>query len=366
MKKMKVGLIGCGSISGRYLESARTLYSDIYEITALADIRPEAAESRAREYSIPTVLTPDELIHDSEIDLVLNLTIPQAHTDVICSALDAGKHVYTEKPFGVSREEARRIMDAMKRSGKRVGCAPDSFMGMPAQTAAKAVADGWIGDVFGANCLCIHPTHGNENWHPEPFSYYQRGAGPMPDMGAYYLNQLIAIIGPASSVFALETLNFPERMVNTQPHKGECIHVEVPTHVVSLIQFQSGATVTFMNTLDVWNSRQPWIEIYGTKGTLILPDPNHYVGDVLISRLSFGEDKWTKLPPLTEYENTTRGAGLADMIRSIQENRPHRASAEMALHVADIIQAFEESAATGKMIHLTTSCTQPLGRWKDE
>jgi len=331
----------------------------------VADIRPEAAQARAQEFSIGKALTPEQLIHDPEIDIVLNLTTPQAHENVICRALAAGKHVYTEKPFGICREEAQRIMDAMHVSGKRVGCAPDSFMGMPAQTAIKAIESGYIGTVFGANCQCTHPTHGNENWHPEPFSYYQKGAGPMPDMGAYYLNQLIAMMGPAQRVMSMQTLNFPERVINTHPHKGEIIHVDVPTHVVSLIQFCSGATVTFMNTLDVWNSRQPWMEIYGTKGSLILPDPNHYQGDVLISRLSFGENNWEKLPSLTEYENTRRGVGLADMVRAIQENRPHRASAELAFHVTDIIQAFDDSAVSGQAYRLSTTCGRPKPLWID-
>ena len=363
MKKMKVGIVGCGMISAHYLKFSRELYSDYFEITAVSDILPEAAKKRAEEFGVARVLTPDELIHDPDIDIVLNLTVPTAHTEVICSALEAGKHVYTEKPFGVSRGDAQKIIETMHRTGMRVGCAPDTFMSMPVQSALKAIESGYIGDVMGANCLCIHPTHGNENWHPQPFFFYQKGAGPMFDMGAYYLNILIAMMGPARSVMCMQTMNFPERLVKTEPHRGEYIHVEVPTHVVSLIQFASGATVTFMNTLDVWNSRQPWMEIYGTKGTLILPDPNHFQGDVMISRLSYGEDKWTKLPELLEYKDTQRGAGLADMVAAIQENRPHRASAEMACHVVDIINAFDDSARTGQAWDLTTSCERPLGRW---
>ena len=364
MKKMRIGLIGCGMISRTYLANARDLYSDDYEIVAVADIRAEAAKKCAEEFGIAKVLTPEELIHDPEVDLVLNLTVPMAHTDVICQALEAGKHVYTEKPFGVSREDADRIFRTMEKSGKRVGCAPDTFMSMPVQTALKAIESGYIGEIMGANCQCIHPTHGNENWHPEPFFFYQKGAGPMFDMGAYYLNILISLMGPARSVMCMQTLNFPERLVKTQPHKGEYIHVEVPTHVVSMIKFCSGAVVTFMNTLDVWNTKQPWIEIYGTKGSIILPDPNHFQGDVLISRLSFGEDKWIKLPDLLEYQDTQRGEGLADMVRAIRENRPHRASAEMARHVVDIINAFDDSAASGREYVLSTTCTPPEGRWK--
>lgn len=366
MQKLKVGLIGCGSISDRYLKYGQELYGDAFEIVALADIREEAARQRAQEYHIARVLTPDELIHDPDIDVVLNLTVPKAHTDIICQALRAGKHVYTEKPLGISYQEAQQIQQLAQQMNRRVGCAPDTFMGMPAQTAIRAIENGYIGKVFGANCLCIHPTHGNENWHPEPSPYYQKGAGPMFDMGAYYLNQLIAIMGPVQSVMCMQSLNFPQRKIKTQPHKGEIIQVEVPTHVTSMLEFSSGAIVTFMNTLDVWNSRQPWIEIYGTEGTIILPDPNHFTGDVLISRLEFGEDKWTKLPPLTEYQDTQRGAGLADFSYAIQENRPHRASLEMACHVMETIEAFDRSAESGQRYTLTTTCDRPRGRWEKD
>ena len=187
----------------------------------------------------------------------------------------------------------------------------------------------------------------------------------MLDMGAYYLNQLIALMGPVKSVTAMQTTNFKERLISTEPHKGEYIHVEVPTHVVSLLQFASGAVVTFMNTLDVWNSRQPWIEIYGTEGSLILPDPNHFKGDVLISRLSYGDDKWSQLPGIEEYRDTQRGVGLADMVRAIEQNRPHRASAEMACHVMDVIEAFDDSANSGQTCMITSTCEPPKGRWEE-
>ena len=366
MKKMNIGLIGCGSISHTYLKNAKELYADSFVITAVSDLRREAAEAKAREFGIPKVLTTEEMLTDPEIDLILNLTVPNAHRDIIIRSLEAGKHVYTEKPFGVSREDAAAIMEAMRRTGMRLGCAPDTFMGMPFQTALKAIKSGYIGRVMGANCLCIHPTHGNENWHPEPFFFYQPGAGPMFDMGAYYLNMMIGAMGPATRVMCMQTMNYKERRVNTMPHKGEYIHVEVPTHVVSLIEFASGAVVTFMNTLDVWNSRQPWIEIYGTEGTLILPDPNHFTGDVLITRLGYGPDAWQKVPDLVEYKDTQRGAGLADMIEAIQTNRPIRPSAEMACHVNEIINGCDISAETGAAYVLQTTCDAPKGRWESD
>ena len=361
---MKIGLVGCGVISKTYLKNAKELYADDYEIRAVSDVIPEAAAKRAEEFGVPKNLTPDEMLRDPEIELILNLTPPTAHTDIICRALRAGKHVYTEKPFGITTKDAAEILRCAKQAGKRVGSAPDTFLSMPVQSALKAIESGYIGDVMGGNCLCIHPTHGNENWHPEPWFYYQKGAGPMQDMGAYYLSVLIAMMGPIQAVACMQTMNFKERLIATQPHKGEKIRVEVPTHVISLIRFASGAVVTFMNTLDVWNSRQPWIEIYGTKGTLILPDPNHFKGDVLISRLSYGEDQWTPVPLLLEYRDTQRGIGLADMTRAIRENRAQRANAEMANHIVEAINGFDTAAGTGKEYVLQSTCAKPEPRWK--
>ncbi len=366
MKRMRVGLIGCGSISQTYLKNSKGIYADSFEIVAVSDIRREAAEAKAKEFGIAKVLTTEEMLAAPEIDVILNLTVPTAHRDIIIRALEAGKHVYTEKPFGVSMDDSNAIMAALKKSGKQLGSAPDTFMGMPCQTALKAIKSGYIGDVMGANCLCIHPTHGNENWHPEPFFFYQRGAGPMFDMGAYYFNMLIPMMGPAKRVMCMQTMNFKERLINTMPHKGEYIHVEVPTHVVSLIEFASGATVTFMNTLDVWNSKQPWIEIYGTEGTIILPDPNHFSGEVLMTRLGYGENAWVKVPDLVEYKDTQRGAGLADMCKAIAEGRPIRPSAEMACHVNEIINACDIAAETGSAYTLQTTCEPPKGRWEKD
>ncbi len=361
---MRVGLIGCGSISAAYLKNAKELYSETFTITAVSDLRTEAAEKRADEFGIGKVLSTEEMLYDPEVDIILNLTVPAAHREIIIRALEAGKHVYTEKPFGISTEDAEAILEAQKRSGKCVGCAPDTFLGMPCQTAIKAIRDGMIGKVFGFNCICIHPTHGNENWHPDPFPYYRKGAGPMFDMGAYYLNMLIAIEGPVRSLTSMQTMNFDKRLVQTLPHKGEYIYPEVPTHIISLIEFATGTVGTFMNTLDVWNSKQPWIEIYGTEGTLILPDPNRFDGDVLISRLSYGPDAWETLPAPEDNRRTGRGVGLADMCDAICTGRLPRASAEMAAHVNEIINGFDIAAKMGTTRLMKTTCSAPLALWE--
>ena len=363
MEKPKIGIIGCGSISGNYLTSAKKAYSDIFEISAVSDIDINRAKKRAEEFEIRKVLTTEEMLKDDEIELVVNLTIPGAHHNITKSFLQAGKHVFSEKPFGINRTETADILETAKKYNKKVGCAPEIFLSMQVQSVIKCVQSGYIGNVIGAHCVCFHPTHGNENWHPEPLSYYQKGAGPMFDMGGYYFSALIAINGPVESVMSYETMNFPERTIITNPHRGEIIKVEVPTHVVGMFQFKSGAVGTFINTLDAWNTKQPYIELYGTEGTIILPHPGRFEGEALLSRFAYGENEWVKVPSLMEYKNTARGIGIVDMLEAISNDRSPRASGEFAAHVMDIIIAFDEASADKKMIKLASTCIPPNPRW---
>jgi len=186
----------------------------------------------------------------------------------------------------------------------------------------------------------------------------------MFDMGAYYFNALVTLVGPIESVMSYQTLNFPERTINTLPHRGETIHVEIPTHVVGMFKFKNGTVGSIINTLDAWNSRQPWIEIYGTEGTIVLPDPDRFDGELFLSRNAYGMDKWTKVPELVEYKDTNRGIGIVDMISAIANGRPLRASGELACHIMDILIAFDEAALEKKMIPLATNCTPPRPRWE--
>jgi predicted dehydrogenase len=361
---MKIGVIGCGSIGSHYLSNAKKLYSDFYEVCAVSDINMDLARKRAEEFEIKRAETTEEMLRDDEIELTLNLTIPSAHYGITKSFLQAGKHVYTEKPLGLDRREVMDILETAGKCGKQIACAPDTFLGMPVQSAIKCIQSGYIGKIIGVHCSCFHPTHGNENWHPEPAFYYKKGAGPMFDMGSYFFNALTAIAGPVESVMCYEAMNFPERTIATNPHRGEKIRVEVPTHVVGLFQFKNGAVGSIINTLDAWNSKQPSIEIYGTEGTIVLPDPSRLDGDVLLSRLSYGEDKWTKAPDLVEYQNTGRGIGIVDMMIAMEAGRPLRVSGELAAHVMDIIIAFDESAAAKRSVTLTTACPVPKPRWE--
>lgn len=359
MRKYNVGIIGCGVISHHYLRFARDEYSDYFQITAVADLIPERAEACAKEYEISKFGTPDVIYNDDTIDIVINLTVPMAHEEVSIQILESGKHLYTEKPLAVNREGMQRILDTAKRCGKRVGSAPDSFLSAPAQTAKKALEEDWIGAPIGVNAICA--MRGNEFWRPDADFFYKKGAGPMMDMAAYYLNQLISMLGAVDSVMTMSKITFPERTIKVPPRRGEKIQVEVPTFVSSVLHFQNGVITTFVNSFDIWATQQPYIEIYGEKGTMILPDPNRYEGDVLIRR--FRDTQWRSLPQFVEYSKYGRGIGIVDMIRSIEANVPHKASGVLAYHATDVILAMAEASELGKEVKIRSTVEKPEGLW---
>jgi len=360
MRKYNVGLIGCGVISHHYLRFARNEYSDYFQITAVADILPERAEVRAKEYDIPKFGTPDIVYNDDSIDIVINLTVPMAHEEVSIKILESGKHLYTEKPLAVSREGMQHVLDTAKKCGKRVGSAPDSFLSAPAQTAKKALEEDWIGEPIGVNAICA--MRGNEFWRPDADFFYKKGAGPMMDMAAYYLNQLISMFGGVDSVMTMSKITFPERTIKVAPRRGEKIEVEVPTFVSSAMRFENGVIATFVNSFDIWATKQPHIEIYGEKGTLIMPDPNRYEGEVLIRR--FRDEEWRSVPQFVEYGKYGRGIGIVDMVRSIETGVPHRASGELAYHANDVIIAMGEAGELGKEVKIASSASKIEGLWK--
>ena len=359
MKQYRVGLIGCGAISAQYLNNARDVYGDYFAITAVGDLLPERAKAKAEEYGIAKYGTPESIYEDDTLDIVINLTVPNAHEEVSVKILESGKHVYTEKPMAVSREGMQHILDVAKKVGKRVGCAPDSFMSAPAQTAKKALEEDWIGAPIGFTAMCA--MRGNEFWRPDADFFYQKGAGPMLDMAPYYLNQLVNLFGGIDGVATMSKITFPERTIKVPPRRGETITVEVPTYVSSLLRFENGVIGSFVNSFDIWKSKQPFIEIYGEKGTLILPDPNHYTGEVLLKRFK-GTD-WQELPQFVEYSKYGRGIGIVDMIRSIEAGVPHKASGELAYHVTDVILAMDEAAQAGRELPISSTASVPAGLW---
>ena len=349
---IKVGIIGCGDISKSYFSGCKTF--PILEIVNCADLLVERAAAKAAEYGIPRHGTVEQLLADPEVDLVVNLTIPRAHNSVNLAALAAGKHVYCEKPFSISREEGLPVLAAAKAKGLLVGSAPDTFFGESHQTCRKLIDDGAIGTPIGA--VAFMACHGHESWHPSPAFYYDLGGGPMFDMGPYYLTALVNLMGPMRRVSGSTRITFPQRTITSEPLNGTKVDVKTPTHLAGTIDFQNGAVANVMMSFDVWSHHLPFIEIYGTEGTLAVPDPNCTGGDVLLRRSEHRE--WRNMP-ITHTAMPHRGAAVADMAHAIREGRATRASGTMAHHIVDAMQAFQESSETGRHVELTTTCTQP-------
>jgi predicted dehydrogenase len=353
MNKVKVGVIGCGNISSIYLEVGQTF--EVMEIAAVADLIPERAQAQAAKYHIPRACSVAELLADPEIQIVINLTIPHAHADIALRSVQAGKSVYNEKPLTIAREDARRLLETAQASGVRVGCAPDTFLGGGLQTCRKLIDDGWIGQPVAATAFML--CHGHESWHPAPEFYYKVGGGPMFDMGPYYLTALVALMGPVRRVTGSARVTFPERTITSQPMYGKKIEVEVPTHVAGVLDFASGAIATIVTSFDVWSAEVPRIEIYGTHGSLSVPDPNGFGGPVRVRRAGAGE--WSEIPLTHGYAKNSRSVGVADMAYGLRSGRAHRASGQMAYHVLDIMHAIHDASQTGSHINLASTCQRP-------
>jgi predicted dehydrogenase len=360
--KLGVGVIGCGNISAAYLKLA-SLFRGI-EMRACADLDMAAAKLRAKEYGVRAEAVEDLLAAD-DIDIIVNLTIPAAHHVVSRAILDAGKHVYSEKPFVLSLEDGLDLQERAERKGLRIGSAPDTFFGGAHQLARHLVDSGQLGRITSGACHVM--SHGMEHWHPNPAFFYALGGGPVLDLGPYYLSNLIQLIGPVKRVAALAATPRRERLISSKPRAGQTVPVETPTTLLSLLEFESGAAVTFSASWDVWSHGHSPIELYGEKGTLYVPDPNFFGGEVR----STNEDKpaetlqWdhpfgkanqdSPRGPLANY----RAAGLADMALAIREGRPHRCSLELSLHIVDVMTAILKSGETDRFVELSTTCRRP-------
>lgn len=344
--KIRIGIVGTGAISRAYLSMAK--HFPVLEVVALADLSRDAAQARAQEFGITRVLGVDELISDPGVDLVLNLTVPKAHAPVALKALGSGKHTYCEKPFAVTVEEGRAVLDLMRQKHLRVGCAPDTFMGAGIQTARKLLDDGMIGRPVSFTAFMM--GRGHESWHPNPEFYYEAGGGPMFDMGPYYLTALLQLLGPFRRFSGMTSIAIPERTITSEPKKGKKIKVETPDHVTGLIEFENGAVGTivqsFAITHPVYDGEFP-ITIYGTDGALKVPDPNGFDGRVMIRTAA---DKEWREAPHTFVKGYGRMVGVADMCHAIKTGRPHRASAEQAFNVLEAMASFLESSNTGKTL----------------
>jgi predicted dehydrogenase len=353
MTPAKVGIVGCGTISGIYFESGKTF--DILDIVGCADLFFDRAEAKAKEYGCRAYRSAEDLLADPEIEIVVNLTIPNAHASVALAAIAAGKSVYNEKPLAISREDGKRMLEAAAAKGVRVGCAPDTFMGGGIQTCVKLIKDGLIGEPIASTAFMT--CHGHESWHPDPEFYYKAGGGPMFDMGPYYLTALVAMMGPARRVTGSARVTFPERTITSAPKHGTKIAVDVPTHVAGIIDFANGAIGTIITSFDVWAAELPRIEIYGTHGSLSVPDPNGFAGNIKL-RKADGND-WVDVDFTHGYSDNSRGIGVADMAYGLRSGRNHRASGELAYHVLDIMHAFHDASDTSRHVMLESSCAQP-------
>ncbi len=354
MRRIKIGVIGCGFISGIYLKNLTQLFQNT-EVVACADIVMANAEARANEFNIPKACTVEELLADPEVEIVLNLTIPAAHAEVSLAALKAGKHVYNEKPLAVNREDGKKVLAAAQEKGLFVGCAPDTFLGGGLQTCRKLIDDGWIGSPVAATAFMT--CHGHESWHPAPEFYYQAGGGPMFDMGPYYLTALVSLLGPVRRVTGSARISFPQRTITSQPKSGQKIDVEVPTHVAGILDFENGAVASIITSFDVWNANLPRIEIYGSEGSLMVPDPNTFGGPV--SFRMHGQEEWKEIPLVYGYNENSRGLGVADMANAIVNGGKHRANGEVAYHVLDIMQGFHDASNEGRHYELKSPCERP-------
>ncbi len=349
----RVGLVGCGFISKIYAEKLNAL--PFVELVACADLREDRAKRLAEQHGVPRALGVDALLRDPDVDVVVNLTVPQAHVEVGLAALEAGKSVYSEKPLGLTLDDGRRLLDAADKAGVRIGCAPDTFLGGGLQTCRKLIDEGAIGEPVAANAFMMSP--GPERWHPGPQIFYQRGAGPVFDMAPYYLTALIVLLGPARRITSSARITHAQREIHSQPLEGQMIDVEVPTHVASVVDFEAGPVATLVTSFDVQASRHRNIEIYGTEGTLSVPDPNAFGGPVQIRR-SF-RDEWRDIPLSHPNAEQSRGIGLGDMIWAMKSGRPHRASGALALHVLDLMESALRASDAGAHVELVTTCERP-------
>ncbi|GHU65323.1 dehydrogenase [Clostridia bacterium] len=356
MKTTKVGVIGCGTISGIYFENLTKRFKQI-EVLACADIFLAKAEEAAQKYGIPIACSTEELLKNPEIEIVLNLTIPAVHTEINVAALKAGKHVYCEKPLALNMEDLNKTIDLAKERHLSVGCAPDTFMGAGLQTCRKLIDENWIGKPVSATVNFV--SHGPETWHPSPEFYYKPGAGPLLDMGPYYLTALVFLLGPIGSISCFTNRARDKRVITSKAHKGEIIDVEVETGYCGILKFKSGTIVNVNMSFDVWLSNLPLFEIYGTKGTLVVTDPKMFGGKVEISR---GEkeihDFFKEIPlPYGSANDNLRGLGLADMAKAIQDGTEPRVNAELIYHVTEALLNFETAANGSHVYKMKSTCT---------
>ncbi len=347
----RIGIIGCGDIAGKaYVPGAR--HYAACELAAVASRDPDKARAFAAEHDIPRGCGVDELLADPTITLVANLTPPEVHAALTRAILEAGKHVYVEKPLALSRAEAEPVLALARERGLRIACAPDTFLGTGLQTCRRVLDAGEIGAVIGGVAHFACPGH--EGWHPNPAFYYAPGGGPLFDMGPYYITALVSLLGPVHSVCGFAVRGERERTVATGPRTGDRLGVAVDTHVAGVLRFAGGAVIELMMSFETWGHHLPLLELYGSAGSLALPDPNTFAPPV---RLKQGTGDWRELP--CAHETGRRGAGIADLLSALASGRAHRASAELAFHVLDVMESLLTAAHEQRVVAIRSSCRRP-------
>ena len=363
MEKLGVGIIGCGNISATYLRLG-PLFNSL-DTRAVADVDASVAQARADEFGL-RAYSVDDLLAADDIDVVVNLTVPDAHYDVTRRILQAGKHAFSEKPFVLTVQQGEALRAICADKNLRVGSAPDTFLGGAHQQARAVIDNGDIGCIV-AGSACVM-SHGMEHWHPNPDFFFQPGAGPVLDVGPYYITNLIQLIGPVQRVAALSSSATESRTILSEPRKGEEISVNTPTNIHALLEFEQGATITLSASWDIWAHRRAPMELYGTEGSLFVPDPNFFDGPLDIAGRDgaiVGVPPWEHAFGIANEDHSGiaranyRAVGLADMTQAIAEGRPHRCSLDLALHTVDVMTAILRSGETGKFVDITTTCERP-------
>ena len=350
---MKTGLIGCGNISGAYLSNGSRFKQ--MKIVACADMVPEVAKAKAEEFGLKA-MSVDELLADPSIDTVLNLTTPASHSEINTRALEAGKNVHCEKPFGLDREEARKVIELAKAKNLRVGSAPDTFLGGGHQMCRKLIDEGYIGDVVNGTAFML--CHGHESWHPAPAFYYLKGGGPLFDMGSYYITALVNLLGPVEKVTAMANRSTDLR-IGIKANVGKTFPVEIDTHISAVLKFKSGAVITLITSFDVWkHSDLRDIELHGTGGSMHVPDPNCFDGDIRVYKAGLTSN-WAPVDNSFIYNDNMRGIGLADMAAAITAGRQLRCNGDLALHVLDVMCSICDSDDSDKTVVLGSTCERP-------
>lgn len=353
---LRVAIVGCGAISGIYLSNAAKYRHLRLEICA--DVDAGRAQETAEQHGL-TAMTVDEVLA-SDVDIVVNLTPPAFHSSLNRAILESGKHAYCEKPLGIDLEEGRSTVELAREKGLRIGCAPDTVLGAGISTARLALDDGWIGEPVGGTVFLL--THGPEGWHPNPGFYYERGGGPLFDMGPYYLSALVQLLGPVRRLSSFGKAFDEKRVATSAQHWGKELPVEVETSMAGVLEFHSGALVTAYFSFDVWKHQHNPIEIYGRKGSLRVPDPNTFGGPVELYRPDVGKKaaEWQQLPLVNPYAENSRYLGVADLAAAVQAGREARCNGEVGLHVLEIMSGFVQSAKSGSAVEMVSCPERPL------